>query len=83
MTPHEKGVKVNQCQEDGSELQAVYVSGEELRDTLIRRVAGPVERILNGLIHQKKGLMWSNPRGYTGEAAAMRPRSLRQVLTET
>ncbi len=66
MTPHEKGVKVNQYQEDGSELQAVYVSGEELRDTLIRRVAGPVERILNGLIHQKKGLVWSNPRGNTG-----------------
>ncbi len=30
-----------------------------------------------------KGFMWSNPRRSTGEAAAMRPRSLRQVLTET
>ncbi len=27
--------------------------------------------------------MWSNPRGNTGEAAAMRPSSLRQVLSET
>ncbi len=55
----------------------------QLCDTMIRRVAGPVERILNSLIHQRNGLMWSNPRGSTGEAAAMRPRSLRQVLTET
>ncbi len=30
MTPPEKREKVNQCQEDGSELQAVYVPGEEL-----------------------------------------------------
>ncbi len=82
---------MNQYQEDGSELQAVYVPGEELhikkvwkqlRDTLIRQVAGPLERILNRLIHQRNGLMWSNPRGSIGEAAAIRPRSLRQVLTE-
>ncbi len=26
--------------------------------------------------------MWNNPMGSTGEAAAMRPKSLRQVLTE-
>ncbi len=56
---------------------------KQLRYTLIRRVAGPVERILNSLIHQRNGLMWSNPRVSTEEAAAMRPRSLRQVLTET
>ncbi len=30
MTPPKKGEKVNQCQEDGSELQAVYEPGEEL-----------------------------------------------------
>ncbi len=30
MTPPEKGEKVNQCQGDGSELQAVYVAEEEL-----------------------------------------------------
>ncbi len=86
-----EGGKINQYQEDGSELQAVYVPGEELhikkvwkqlRDTLIRQVAGPLERILNRLIHQRNGLMWSNPRGSIGEAAALRPRSLWQVLTE-
>ncbi len=56
---------------------------KQLCDTLIRRVAGPVERILNNLIHQRNGLMWSNPGGSTREAAAIRPRSLWQVLTET
>ncbi len=38
---------------------------------------------LSSFIHQRNGLMWSNPRGNTGEAAAMRPNSLRQVPTET
>ncbi len=56
---------------------------KQLRDTLIRRVAGPLERILNSLIYQRNSLRWSNPRGSTGEAGAMRPRSLQQVLTET
>ncbi len=56
---------------------------KQLRGSLIRRVAGPVERILKSLIHQRNGRMWSNPRGSTGEAAAKRPRSLWQVLTET
>ncbi len=48
---------------------------KQLHDTLIRRVAGPVKQILNSLIHQRNGLMWSNSRSSTGEAAAMRPRS--------
>ncbi len=56
---------------------------EQLRDTLIRRVAGTVGCNLSSFIHQRNGLMWSNPRGNTGEAAAMRPNSLRQVPTET
>ncbi len=56
---------------------------EQLRDTLIRRVAGIVGCNLSSFIHQRNGLMWNNPRGNTGEAAAMRPSSLRQVPTET
>ncbi len=56
---------------------------KQLRNTLIRRVAGTVGCILSTFIHQRNGLMWSNPRGSTGEAAAMRPSNLRQVLTET
>ncbi len=56
---------------------------KQLRDTLIRRVAGIVGCSLSPFIHQRNGLMWSNPRGNTGEAAAMRPSNLRQVLTET
>ncbi len=38
---------------------------------------------LSSFIHQWNGLMWSNSRGNTEEAAAMRPSSLRQVPTET
>ncbi len=56
---------------------------EQLRDTLIRQVAGTVGCNLSSFIHQRNGLMWSNPRGNTGEAAAMRPSSLRQVPTDT
>ncbi len=56
---------------------------EQLRNTLIRRVAGTVGCNLSSFIHKRNGLMWSNPMGYTGEAAAMRPSSLRQVPTET
>ncbi len=56
---------------------------QQLRDTLIRRVAGTVWCNLSSFIHQRNGLMWSSPRGNTGEAAAMRPNSLRQVPTET
>ncbi len=56
---------------------------QQLRNTLIRRVAGTVGCNLSSFIHQRNGLMWSNPRGNTGEAAAMRPNSLRQVPTET
>ncbi len=51
---------------------------EQLRDTLIWRVAGTVGCNLSSFIHQRNALMWSNPRGNTGEAAAMR-----QVPTET
>ncbi len=56
---------------------------QQLRDTLIRRVAGTVGCNLSSFTHQRNGLMWSNRRGNTGEAAAMRPISLRQVPTET
>ncbi len=56
---------------------------EQLHDTLIRRVVGIVGCNLSSFIHQRNGLIWSNPRGNTGEAAAMRPSSLRQVPTET
>ncbi len=56
---------------------------QQLRDTLIRRVAGTVGCNLSSFIHQRNGLMWNNPRGNKGEAAAMRPNSLRQVPTET
>ncbi len=56
---------------------------QQLRDTLIRRVAGTVGCNLSSFIHQRNGLMWSSPRGNTGEAAAIRPNSLRQVPTET
>ncbi len=132
MTPPEWGEKVNQCQEDGSQLQAFYVPVQTLHaglplkttpqpvknasivtiwrrwiapilntlwrkrgshqikrvrkqlcDTLTSRVAGPVEWTPESLIHQMNGLMWSNPRGSSGEAVAMRPKSLWQVLTET
>ncbi len=38
---------------------------KQLRDTLSRRVAGPVKWILYSLMHQRNGLMWSNPRGST------------------
>ncbi len=55
----------------------------QLHDTLIRRVAGTVGCNLSSFIPQRNGLMWSNPRSNTGEAAAMRPNSLRQVPTET
>ncbi len=56
---------------------------QQLRDTLIRRVAGTVWCNLSSFIQQRNGLMWSSPRGNTGEAAAIRPNSLRQVPTET
>ncbi len=56
---------------------------QQLRDTLIRRVAGTVGCNLSSFIHKRNGLMWSSPRGNTGEAAAIRPNSLRQVPTET
>ncbi len=56
---------------------------QQLRDTLIRRVAGTVGFNLSSFIHQRNGLMWSSPRGNTGEAAAIRPNSLWQVPTET
>ncbi len=56
---------------------------EQPRDTLIRRVAGTVGCNLSSFIHQRNGLMWSNPRGNTGEAAAMRPSNLRHEPTET
>ncbi len=56
---------------------------QQLRDTLIRRVAGTVGCNLSSFIHQRNGLMWSSPRGNTVEAAAMRPNSLWQVPTET
>ncbi len=39
--------------------------------------------ILSTFIHQRNGFMWSNPRSSIGEAAAMKPSNLRQVLTET
>ncbi len=56
---------------------------EQQRDTLIRRVAGTVGCNLSSYIHQRNSLMWSNPRGNTGEAAAMRPSSLWHEPTET
>ncbi len=39
---------------------------EQLCDTLIRRVAGIVGCNFSSFIHQRNGLMWSNPRGNTG-----------------
>ncbi len=56
---------------------------EQLRDTLRRRVTGTEGCNLSSFNHQRNGLMWSNPRGNTGDAAAMRPSSLRHEPTET
>ncbi len=55
---------------------------KQVPDTLRRQRDGQEGRIPRDF-HLRNGLIWSSPKGRTGEAAAMRPKSLRHRPTDT